>query len=253
MHLINIYIYILFKSCGLSCDHVPHNYEILKWVSSLPILMHKSLWWWQCSYRYIISPPPPHHHHHHHLHTPFSPSLINIMVFVDVKHHVYLLGGTSKMFLHLLGRGPRRFIGCRLWRCWAAVAPAGVEVAREAASQGSCCKSDSFSILWILESVSWTKTLPLEVHALDAPGWSDAHRNKVVVALGEVFHDHYFRLWFFCFVFCFSFRRFWMTCCIVFLDRSFTRIGLVLPALFSPTRWAVSMCSGVMCFRSSRL
>ena len=122
------------------------------------------------------------------------------------------------------------------------------EVAREAASQGSRCKSDSFSILWILESVSWTKTVPLEVHALDAPGWSDAHRNKLwlllvrsstITTFGSVF---------------FSFRRFWMTCCIVFLDRNFTRIGLVLPALFTPTRWAASMCSGVMYFsRSSRL
>ena len=27
-----------------------------------------------------------------HLHTPFCPSLINLMVSVDVKHHVYLLG-----------------------------------------------------------------------------------------------------------------------------------------------------------------
>ena len=153
-------------------------------------------------------------------------------------------GGPSKMFLRLLGRGPRRFIGCRLWRCWAAVASAGVEVAREAASLGSRCKSDSFSILWILESVSWTKPLPLEVHALDAPGWSDAHRNKLqlllltITTFGSVF---------------FSFRCFWMTCCIVFLDKNFTRIGLVLPALFTPTRWAASMCSGVMCFRSSRL
>ena len=43
-------------------------------------------------------------------------------------------------------RRDRTFVGCWLWRCWAAVAPAGVEVAREAASQGSRCKSDSFSI-----------------------------------------------------------------------------------------------------------
>ena len=51
--------------------------------------MQKSFWWWQCSERYIISLSP-------HLHTPFplppfSPSLINLMVSVDVKHHVYLL------------------------------------------------------------------------------------------------------------------------------------------------------------------
>ena len=46
--------------------------------------MQKSFWWWQCSDRYIISLSPP-------LHTPFSPSLISLMVSVDVKHHVYLL------------------------------------------------------------------------------------------------------------------------------------------------------------------
>ena len=28
-----------------------------------------------------------------HLHSPFSPSLISLMVSVDVKHHVYLLTG----------------------------------------------------------------------------------------------------------------------------------------------------------------
>ena len=75
----------LFKSCGLwtlSCGFVPHNYETLKWLSSLPTLMHKSIWWCQCSCRYIISNPA---------FPPFSPSLINLMVFVDVKHHVYLL------------------------------------------------------------------------------------------------------------------------------------------------------------------
>ena len=48
--------------------------------------MQKSFWWWQCSDRYIIALSP-------YLHTPppFSPSLISLMVFVDVKHHVYLL------------------------------------------------------------------------------------------------------------------------------------------------------------------
>ena len=81
-----------FKRCGLwtlSCDFVPHNYETLKWLSSLPILMQESFWWWQCSDRYIISlfprlhtpPPPPLPH--------FSPSLISLMVSVNVKHHVY--------------------------------------------------------------------------------------------------------------------------------------------------------------------
>ena len=49
--------------------------------------MQESFWWWQCSDRYIISLFP-------HLHTPFphfSPSLISLVVSVDVKHHVYLL------------------------------------------------------------------------------------------------------------------------------------------------------------------
>ena len=49
--------------------------------------MQESFWWWQCSDRYILSLFP-------HLHTPsppFSPSLISLMVSVDVKHHVYLL------------------------------------------------------------------------------------------------------------------------------------------------------------------
>ena len=29
--------------------------EILKWLSSLPILMQESFWWWHCRNRYIIS------------------------------------------------------------------------------------------------------------------------------------------------------------------------------------------------------
>ena len=36
------------QCCGLwtlSCDFVPHNYETLKWLSSLPILMQESFWW----------------------------------------------------------------------------------------------------------------------------------------------------------------------------------------------------------------
>ena len=67
------------------CPSLPT--ETLKRLSSLPILMQESFWWWQCSDRYIISffpapsvPPPP-----------FSPSLISFVVSVDVKHHVYLL------------------------------------------------------------------------------------------------------------------------------------------------------------------
>ena len=57
----------LFKNCDLwilSCDFVLHNYETLKWVSSLPTLMQKSFWWWQCYDRYIISLSP-------YLHIPF--------------------------------------------------------------------------------------------------------------------------------------------------------------------------------------
>ena len=38
--------------------------------------MQESFWWCQCSDRYI---------------TPFSLSLISLMISVDVKHHVYLL------------------------------------------------------------------------------------------------------------------------------------------------------------------
>ena len=66
------------------CPSLPT--ETLKWFSSLPILMQKSFWWWQCSDRYIISL-------FFHLHTlpPPSPSLISRTVSVDVKHHVYLL------------------------------------------------------------------------------------------------------------------------------------------------------------------
>ena len=50
--------------------------------------MQESFWWWQCSDRYIISLSP-------HLHPPpplnFSPSLISLMVSVDVKHRAYVL------------------------------------------------------------------------------------------------------------------------------------------------------------------
>ena len=67
------------------CPSLPT--ETLKWFSSLPTLMQKSFWWWQCSDRYIISLSPtsilpsPH----------FSPYLISLMVSVAVKHLVYLL------------------------------------------------------------------------------------------------------------------------------------------------------------------
>ena len=48
--------------------------------------MQESFWWWQCSDRYIISLFP----HLYNPLLPFSPSLISLMVSVDVKHHVYL-------------------------------------------------------------------------------------------------------------------------------------------------------------------
>ena len=50
--------------------------KTLKWLSSLPILMQGSFWWWQCSDRYIISLFP-------HL----RPTLVSLMVSVDVKRH----------------------------------------------------------------------------------------------------------------------------------------------------------------------
>ena len=58
--------------------------------------MQKSFRWWQCSERYIISLFPP-------LHTPlppFFPSLISLVVSVDVMHHVYLLTYQSTGRLH---------------------------------------------------------------------------------------------------------------------------------------------------------
>ena len=73
--------------------------EILKRLSSLPILMQESFWWWQCSDRYIMislfphlaNPPPPL------LPVPNKPC-----GFCDVKHHVYLLAVTDSLSLPLL-------------------------------------------------------------------------------------------------------------------------------------------------------
>ena len=70
------------------CGHCPMTFSLtinerLKWLSSLSILMQESFLWWQCSDRYIISLFP-------NLHNLFSPSLISLVVSVDVKHHVYL-------------------------------------------------------------------------------------------------------------------------------------------------------------------
>ena len=77
----------LQKGCGLwtvlwLCPSLPT--ETLKWLSSLPIFMWKSFWWWQCSDRYIISLSPTFTPF-----PPFSPSLKSRSVSVDVKHHVY--------------------------------------------------------------------------------------------------------------------------------------------------------------------
>ena len=68
--------------------------QTLKWFSSLPIVMQKLFWGWQCSDRYIISlfPPPPYP-------PPFSPSLISLVVSVDVTHHVYLRTQTCEPVL----------------------------------------------------------------------------------------------------------------------------------------------------------
>ena len=49
--------------------------------------MQEPFWWWQCSDRYIISLCP----HLPTLFPHFSPSLLSLMVSVDIKHHVYLL------------------------------------------------------------------------------------------------------------------------------------------------------------------
>ena len=85
--------------------------ETLKWLSSLPILMQESFRWWQCSDRYIFpllpsSYPPP-------FHSPFYLSLISLMVFVDIKHHVYSLYFFSIfcfIFFHILVLGVCWFI-----------------------------------------------------------------------------------------------------------------------------------------------
>ena len=83
---------------------------------------------------------------------------------------------------------------------------------------------------------------------LGVPGWSSAHRTRLCVrsrlvrastitTFGSVF---------------FKVGLFWINCCIVFLNRNITVIGLVMPVFFPAMWWAVSMCSGLMCFRSSQ-
>ena len=53
--------------------------ETLKWLSSLPVSVQESFWWWQCSNRYITSL-------FHHLRS----SLIILLVSLDIKHPIYL-------------------------------------------------------------------------------------------------------------------------------------------------------------------
>ena len=36
---------IIWRRERLSCDFVRHNYETLKWLSTLPTLMQASFWW----------------------------------------------------------------------------------------------------------------------------------------------------------------------------------------------------------------
>ena len=75
--------------------------ETLQWLSSLPILMHESFWWRQCSDRYIISlsphlhtPPPPTHTHTH----PFSPSLIFPWTLSTMCNYLHLRVGPTPFF-----------------------------------------------------------------------------------------------------------------------------------------------------------
>ena len=53
------------------CPSLPT--ETLKWLSLLPILMHESFWWWQCSDRYIVSHSPHLHVHQRRGETGCSP------------------------------------------------------------------------------------------------------------------------------------------------------------------------------------
>ena len=56
-------------------------------LTAAAILMQESFWWWQCSDRYndLPLPRPPYPL------PSFSPSLMSLVVSLDVKHHVYLL------------------------------------------------------------------------------------------------------------------------------------------------------------------
>ena len=81
------------------CGHCPVTLPSQLWNIKMALIAahQKSFWWWQCSDRYIISLSP-------HLHTPFpplSPSLISLVVSVEVKHHVYCLWWNLRtLYLH---------------------------------------------------------------------------------------------------------------------------------------------------------
>ena len=89
--LVQIHIGSPFSSKVMACGHclvtLPLTInETLKWLSSLPILMQESFWWWQCSDRYKYSSFFPNFHIPFPL---FSPSLISLMVSLDIKHQAY--------------------------------------------------------------------------------------------------------------------------------------------------------------------
>ena len=77
--------------------------------------MQESFWWWQCNDRYLNIynfplPPPPYPY------PPFSLSLINFMVSVGVKHHVYFTIMTIIikicMFVFIIGRSCHKYNFC---------------------------------------------------------------------------------------------------------------------------------------------
>ena len=89
--------------------------ETLKWLSLLTVLMQESFWWWQCNDRYLniynFPLPPPRYPY-----PPFSLSLINFMVSVGVKHHVYFTIMTIIikicMFVFIIGRSCHKYNFC---------------------------------------------------------------------------------------------------------------------------------------------
>ena len=96
---------------------------------------------------------------------------------------------------------------------------------REVVANQTASRSDEFwSLCLERKFYHWKSMLsmlpdgPMHTETSCSCSWM---RSSTITTFGSVF---------------FSFRRFWMTCCIVLLDRNFTRIGLVLPALFTPTR-----------------